>query len=272
MDEDARRPSLGWGIRDYAVDLQPHIVDILQTGFGAKWGDTGYWRWKHSDRPGFSPADVVVCSALDKPIACFHLAVRTMRLAPGLDIRYSVEGDFAIRPDARGTGIPQKAYRYVAPRLVSRSVVVRVGFSSRELYQRVYKPTFGHAMLPAVTAQYRKILSDGALRTKLQNFGNALRGRSWWQRLLRGQPLTIRMEVGGFQPCDLVLDAHSSTCAASGTSRADVKIKMPYVLLTAPRMGILRMMLTATKAILRGQVRTSGLTRLLFRALVPVRR
>ena len=253
-------------MRDYAADLEPHILKILHASFGAKWGDAEYWRWKHSSRPGFSPSDVVVCAAADKPIACFHLAIRTIRLAPGLDIRCSVEGDFAIERDARGTGIPEKAYRYVSPRLVSRGVVVRAGFSSRDLYEHVYKPKFGHRMPPTVTAQYRKILSDRALQSKLQEFGNAVRVHPWGQRLLRS-PLTVRMEVEGFRPCDLVLTDTAAACTLAGTNRPQLRVKMPYVLLTAARMSRIRATLTVLKAIISGRVRTAGLTRVIFRGL-----
>jgi hypothetical protein len=270
MDGESRRTSLDWGMRDYATDLQPHIVKILQASFGAKWGDGAYWRWKHSSRPGFSPADVVVCTAADKPVACFHLAVRSMHLAPGLDICCSVEGDFAIEPDARGSGIPQKAYRYVSPRLVSRSVLVRAGFSSRELYEHVYKPKFGHGMLPTVTAQYRKILSDGALHGKLAAFGAELRTRPGLQRLLESRSLTIRMEIVGFKPCDLVLTPDAARCTASGAGRPDLRIKMPYILLTAARMRRSRAALTILRVMLLGRVRTSGLTRLLLRYLALI--
>jgi hypothetical protein len=212
----------------------------------------------------------VVCTAADKPIACFHLAVRTMRLAPGLDIRCSIEGDFAIEADARGSGIPQKAYRYVSPRLVNRSVLVRAGFSSRELYEHVYKPKFGHRMPLSVTAQYRKILSNRALHCKLQEFGEALRGHSRLRRFLR-LPLTIRMEVEGFQPCDLILTASSASCSPGEADRPDLKIKMPYGLLTAARLSPLRATLAVVKAILTGRVRTAGLTRVMFRGLARSR-
>jgi hypothetical protein len=253
-------------MRDYAADLEPHILNILHASFGAKWGDAEYWRWKHATRPGFSPSDVVVCAAADKPIACFHLAVRTMRLAPGLDVCCSIEGDFAIEPEARGTGIPQKAYRYVSPRLVSRAVLVRAGFSSRDLYEHVYKPKFGHRMPPTVTAQYRKILSDRALHAKLQEFGNAFRVRPWGQRLLR-LPLTVRMEVEGFQPCDLVLTETAASCAPAGMDRPDLKVKMPYILLTAARMSPFQAVGAVLKATFSGRVRSAGLTRVMFRGL-----
>jgi hypothetical protein len=253
-------------MRDYTADLEPHILKILHASFGSKWGDAEFWRWKHSTRPGFSPSDVVVCAAADKPIACFHLAVRTMRLAPGLDIRCSVEGDFAIEPDARGTGIPEKAYRYVSPRLVSRAVMVRAGFSSRDLYEHVYKPKFGHRMPPTVTAQYRKILSDRALHGKLQEFGNAVRVHSWGRRFLRS-PLTVSMEVEGFQPCHLVLTESAASCIPASVERPDLRVKMPYVLLTAARMSPFRATLTVLKAVLSGRVRAAGLTRVMFRGL-----
>jgi hypothetical protein len=264
--DDSRRRSLGWGMRDYAADLEPHILEILHASFGPKWGDAQFWRWKHSTRPGFSPSDVVVCAAADKPIACFHLAVRTMRLAPGLDICCSIEGDFAIEPDARGTGIPQKAYKYVSPRLVSRAVLVRAGFSSRDLYEHVYKPKFGHRMPPTITAQYRKILSDRALHCKLQEFGNVVRARSWSQRFL-WRPLTVRMEVEGFQPCDLVLSESAASCTPAGVDRPDLKIKVPYVLLTAARMSPLRATLAVLKSVLSGRVRTAGMMGVIFRGL-----
>lgn len=270
MDHKSGRQSLDGGMRDYTADLQPHIIRILQASFGIKWGDGAYWRWKHSSRPGFSPSDIVVCIAADKPVACFHLAVRTMHLAPGLEIRCSVEGDFAIEPDSRGSGIPQKAYRYVSPGLVSRSVLVRVGFSSRKLYEHVYKPQFGHGMLRTVTAQYRKILSDGALHGKLESFGAALRACTWSQRFLKAHPLTIRMEIAGFKPCDLALTSESASCTASSDDRPDLRIKMPYVLLTAARMTRSCALLTMLRSILSGQVRISGLTRLVFRCLALI--
>jgi len=264
--DDSRRRSLGWGMRDYAADLEPHILKILHASFGAKWGDAEFWRWKHSSRPGFSPSDVVVCAAADRPIACFHLTIRTIRLAPGVEIRCSVEGDFAIEPDARGAGIPQKAYRYVSPRLVSRGVVVRAGFSSRDLFEHVYKSKFGHRMPPTVTAQYRKILSDRALHGKLQEFGEAARVHPWSQRFLRS-PLTVRLKVEGFQPCDLVLTATAASCTPSGTGRPDLTIKMPYVLLTAARLSPFRAMLTVLESMICGRVRTAGLIRVMFRGL-----
>jgi hypothetical protein len=149
-------------------------------------------------------------------------------------------------------------------------VVVRAGFSSRELYEHVYKPKFGHCMLPTVTAQYRKILSDHALHGKLKAFGDAVRARSGPQRFLKQHPLTVRIEIDGFQPCDLVLTQDCASCGASGAGRPDVKVKMPYMLLAAARMTRTGALLTALRALLSGQVRTAGLARLMVRQLALI--
>ena len=174
------------------------------------------------------------------PVACFHISVRSLHLLPGLDVPCSIEGDFAIRSELRGVGLPQQAYLYAAPRLADRSVVLRAGFSSPELYNRVYKRKFGHRMIPTVTTQYRKILSDRALRGKLQEFGDKLRSRPSWQRMLKHRAATIRIDVAGFQPCSLVLTHDASHCTGDLLPRPDLRLRMPYRVLAAPRMRPLR--------------------------------
>jgi hypothetical protein len=252
-------------IRDYTVELEPDIVAILRASFGEKWGDGDFWRWKHSSRPGFVPADVAVFTDEGTPVACFHVSVRSLRLLPGLDVPCSIEGDFAIRSELRGVGLPQQAYLYAAPRLADRSVVLRAGFSSPELYNRVYKRKFGHRMIPTVTTQYRKILSDRALRGKLQEFGDKLRSRPSWQRMLKHSAATIRVDVAGFQPCSLVLTHDSSHCTGELLPRPDLSLRMPYRVLAAPRMRLSPAMFAAARAVFCGQVQAAGLLRMLVR-------
>jgi hypothetical protein len=252
-------------IRDYSVELEPDIVAILRTSFGEKWGDGDFWRWKHSGRPGFVPADVAVFTDEGTPVACFHVSVRSLHLLPGLDVPCSIEGDFAVLSELRGAGLPQQAYLYSAPRLADRSVVLRVGFSSPELYNRVYKRKFGHRMIRAVTAQYRKILSDRALRGKLQEFGDKIRSRPSWQQMLKHRAATIRIDVAGFQPCSLVLTRDSSHCTGELPPRPDLSLRMPYSVLAAPRMRPLPAMFAVARAVFSGQVRATGLLRLFVR-------
>jgi hypothetical protein len=253
----------------FRAELEPGVLRVLHAGFGQNWGDSAFWRWKHSSRPGFSPLDVAVVTQSDKPVACFHLAVRSMRMGPGLTLRCSVEGDFAVEPGVRGRGLPKQGYRVTSGTLVERSVVLRAGFSSVELFEHVYKPNFGHRMMPTVTAQYRKILSDRALRERLRHVGNQLRLRPRMQRLLEQAPLTVRLEISGFQPCDLVLTRDSASCTDNLARRPDLRIRAPYLLLAASRMRRLPAMCAFVRAFLSGQARVRGLVRVLGRFVAP---
>jgi hypothetical protein len=265
MSDRPTQPPQPLEIRDYTVELEPDVVAILRSSFGEAWGDGAFWRWKHSSRPGFVPADVAVFMAEGTPVACFHVSLCSLHLSPGLEVACSIEGDFAIRPELRGAGLPQQAYLHAAPRLADRSIVLRAGFSSPELYNRVYKRKFGHRMIPTVTTQYRKILSDRALRGKLQELGDKLRSRPSWQRLLKHRTTTIRIAVAGFQPCSLTLAHDSSQCSGDLPQRADLSLRLPYEVLAAPRMRPVPALFTVVRAILTGQVWASGLFRILAR-------
>lgn len=265
MSDRPAPPAQPLEIRNYTVELEPDIVAILRASFGEKWGDDAFWRWKHSSRPGFAPADVAVFMDEGTPVACFHVSLRSLHLLPGLEVPCSIEGDFAIRPELRGAGLPQIAYLHAAPRLAEQSMVLRAGFSSPELYSRVYKRKFGHRMIPTVSTQYRKILSDRALRGKLQDLGDKIRARPSWQRLLKHRAAAIRIEVAGFQPCSLALAPDSAHCTGDLPPHADLSLRLPYRVLAVPRMRPLLGMFTVLCAIFSGQVRTSGLFRTLVR-------
>jgi hypothetical protein len=247
----------------YSAGLEPGILRVLHAGFGEQWGDGAYWRWKNPARPGFSPQDITLVVQADQPVACFHLALRSLQLAPGLSIPCSVEGDFAIEPRARGRGLPRRGYFFTSDSLAERSVVLRTGFSSPELFERLYKPAFGHRMMPTVTAQYRKILSDRLLREKLREFGDRLRSRPRMQRLLEQRPLTVRLEITGFQPCDLVLARDGASCHDSGAGRPDLRVRAPYPVLAATRMRRVPASVVLVRNMLSGRVRVRGLMRIL---------
>jgi hypothetical protein len=264
MEEPARLKPDDLEIRNFSADLEAGIVGILQTSFGEKWGDRDYWRWKHASRPGFVPADVVVFTDAGRPTACFHLSVRSLRLGPGLEFSCSFEGDFATEPRSRGAGLAQRAYLHSARHLVDRSVVLRAGFSTPELYERLYKPRFGHRMMPTVTSAYRKILSDEALRTKLREFGNELRSRPAWRRIAGRRAVAVRIAVNGFQPCTLSIAPESCSCTGDVAARADLTVTVPYRLLAAARMRRSHAMFAVARALLAGQLRIRGLLRFVF--------
>lgn len=255
----------------YRVEWESGILRVLHAGFGQTWGDGAYWRWKHSLRPSFSPMDVTVVTQAEEPVGCFHLALRSLQMGPGLSISCSVEGDFAVDPRARGRGLPRRGYSFTAASLAERSVVLRTGFSSPELFERVYKPTFGHRMMPTVTAQYRKILSDRLLREKLREFGDQLRSRPRMQRLLQQRPLTVRLEIAGFQPCYLVLARDDASCTENCTERPDLWVRAPYPMLAASRMRRVPALFALARHVLCGRVRVRGLMRLLARLATPAR-
>lgn len=264
-------------IHHYRAELEPGVLRILHEGFGQKWGDGEYWRWKHASRPGFSPLDVAVMTDEGKPVACLHTTLRSLRLAPGVDVCCSIEGDFAIQPKARGKGLPRRGYCLTARVLAERSVVLRAGFTSPELFNLVYKPSFGHRMMPTVTAQYRKVLSDRLLRDKLRDLGEQLRLRPDAQRFLERGPLTVRLDVAGFQSCDMVIARDGARCTDNLAAHPDLWVRVPYSvlaitrMLAATRVGHRATAYAFARGLLSGQIRVRGLLRVLVRCVAPGR-
>ena len=249
----------------YSTDVEQHIVRLLRASFENQWGTESLWRWKHLTRPGFTPRDVLVYTDAGIPVACFHVAVRSVHLAPGLDLTCSIEGDYAIRPDFRGIGLPRRAFLQSARHLLEQAVVLRAGFSDWKTYHRVYKPKFGHRVVPTATAEYRKILSDRALQAKLRDVGNKLRSRSWLHPLLKRGPVTFRIEVCGFQPCDLVLSPDSSHCTTELSRRPDLRLRIPYKVLASVRNGATAAIWSIAGSLISGQIRIGGLLRIFSR-------
>jgi|HubBroStandDraft_1064217.scaffolds.fasta_scaffold00683_17 hypothetical protein len=251
--------------RSYSADLEQDIVRLLRASFEGGWGNEVFWRWKHATRPGFTPQDVCVYTEAGTPVACFHVAVRPLHLAPGLDLISSVGGDFAVRPDFRGIGLPRSFFLQSARHLIEQSVVLRVGFTDSETYHRVYKPKFGHRVLRTVTAEYSKILSVRALQAKLQDFGDRLRSRPLLQRLLKRGQMTFRIAVCGFQPCDLILSPDSTYCTTELSRRPDLRLRVPYKVLASVRNGSSAALWSVAGALVSGQIRIGGVLRIFAR-------
>jgi hypothetical protein len=264
MGKDPARP-LNLEIRPWSPELEAGVLQTLNTSFSETWGDSGFWRWKHTERPGFSAEDVIVFTDGGEPVACFHVAVHPLRLAPGLDTPWSVEGDYAIRPQWRGAGIFEKSNLRAARYLAHRGVVLRGGFSTAWLHERLYKPKLGHRLVANVTMNYRKVLSDQALRVRVQDFGNRLRLQRLLRPLLAAGPVTVQLSVEGFSPCTLVIETDAANCTGQLSETADVRVSIPYELLTVGRSGYRHAFLAVVRAVSSGQVRIRGLIRLLAR-------
>lgn len=254
-------------IQNYTDGLESEILDALHAGFGRRWGTIERWRWKHRYRPGFRPADINVFMLEGQCGACFHVAVRTMCLGPNIEVGTSTEGDFVVRPQFRGRGLAQKYFRVVAPFLAQRGVVLRGGFSSPELYQRFYRRKFGHCLVGTVNAHYRKILSDVALRAKLTEFGEAVGRRRLARRVLAKRPVVIRVEIAGFEPCELVLERGACACVGAASRDVDLVLRAPYLILTAARMRPLHAFLKIGRGLISGEVRVRGVMRLAVRCV-----
>jgi hypothetical protein len=217
----------------YTPQAEPEVLAILHTAFGASWGDLAHWRWKHLQRPGFSVHDVRVYRSAGRAIGCWHMASRVVRLGAGLEIPASVEGDYAMHPDWRGVGMGRDpaSLRQVRA-LAERGIVVRLGFTSPPLFERVYRPKLGYRRIPVTTAAYRKLLSDRALCERLQRAGEQLRSRPFIAKLLRAGPLTIALEVHGFGRCILVMEAATTRCTPAGEPQpTDLEIRLPLAIL-----------------------------------------
>ena len=255
--------------RHYTVEAEPDVLRLLQTAFGQAWGDSAFWRWKHCTRPGFSPCDVLIYTSGGAAIGCWHMASYSLRLAPRLEVLCSFEGDYALDPDWRGAGIRRRDP--ATPRelhaLAQRGVVVRFAFTSQTLYERLYQSRLGWRRVPTVTSGYRKLLTDRAIRNRLQAAGARLLQGRFVQRLVRSRRLAIQVEVRGFSACTLVIESSAAQCREGRLSDPDLIVRIPYAALTITRARPILGCLALTRAFLSGQVRMRGLTRFSLRCV-----
>lgn len=232
--DPSKRKSLAVEAHAYTPDSEPEVLAILHGAFGPAWGGRAFWRWKHLHRPGFSEHDVRVYRSAGKVIGCWHMAARVLRLGPGLEIAASVEGDYAMHPDWRGVGMGRDPASIKEVRaLAERGIVARFGFTSPLLYERIYRPKLGYRRIRTVTAHYRKLLSDKAIRERLQRAGERLRSRRFIRKLVRERPLAIDVEVSGFPRCMLIVDAEGARCTSALEVEPDLVACVPYALINA---------------------------------------
>jgi len=254
-------------VGDYEPGMEAAIVGILQDCFEGNWGSVDFWRWKHANRLGFDPRQIRIFFDAARPVACFHSGIFAIQLAHGLDLPCSLEGDYAVLPEFRGYGLLERAYDQMGESLAAGGVVLRIGFTSGELQRRVYHKKFGHTFVPATTAQYRRILSTTLLCEKLQGYGDRLRTRTFMQRILRHGELHLELRVTGFEPCHLTLANDAALCTTKSTGLPDLRISIPYNLLTCTRNGVAAACQAYLRALLCGRVRVSRLFRFMRRLM-----
>jgi hypothetical protein len=257
--------------RHYTPEAEPDVLRLLQAAFRNTWGDSAFWRWKHCTRPGFSPTDVLIYTSGEAAIGCWHMARYALLLAPRLEVLCSFEGDYAVDAGWRGIGIRRSdpATLEEMRGMAERGIVARFAFTSQTLYERLYQRKLGWQQVPTVTAGYRKLLSDRAIRSRLEAAGAHLLQGHFVRRLVRTRPLVIQVEVCGFAACTLVIQSDGAACREGLEPDPDLLVRIPYAALTITRPRPALAFLLLVRAFLCGQIRTRGLTRFAARCLSP---
>jgi hypothetical protein len=250
----------------YTPDSEPEVLAILHGAFGPIWGDQAFWRWKHVQRPGFCELDVRVYRSAGTVVGCWHMAERRLRLDAGLEITASVEGDYAMQPEWRGVGMGRDPASLREVRLLAeRGIVARFAFTSPVLFERIYRPKLGYRRIRTVTAQYRKLISDAAVRERLQRAGERLSSQGFTRKLVCQRPLSIAIEVRGFRRCLLVLDAQGARCTWEHEVHPDLAVGVPYAIINTRTVPAAARV--ASFALLGGKLRIRYATRFMRRIL-----
>jgi GNAT superfamily N-acetyltransferase len=240
---------------------------MLDRAFGGHWGSVEAWRQKYPLRPGFSPDDVHVYVVNDRIAGCMHQAFQFLTLESGLEALCSFEADLAVDPDYRRLGIMMRAHKGNADRLGERGAVVRIGYTSQDLHDRIYRQNFGHGFLPATTRLCRKTLGIGHLCASLERIGSRFVEHPLVRKALGEAPLKIDLRVHDFGPCLLTLQGETVRCVPGDSSEADLVLTLPYGVLSAWRNGRLAGLGSTLRAIVSGRLRTRGAWRLAVKLL-----
>ena len=191
---------------------------------------------------------------------------RRLRLGSGLDIAASVEGDYAMHPEWRGVGMGRDPASLKEVRLLAeRGIVARFAFTSPALFERIYRPKLGYRRIRTVTARYQKLISDTAIRERLQRAGERLRSQGFMHKLVRQCPLSIAIEVSGFRRCVLVMDAQGARCTWEYEVDPDLAVDVPYALINTRTVAAAARV--ASLALLGGKLRIRYATRFMRRVV-----
>jgi GNAT superfamily N-acetyltransferase len=264
MPGDPVRP-FPYAVRTYRKGDEDGIVQVLVRCHPDTWGilrdPASYWRWKHAERPGFRPEDIVVVEAGGRIVGCFHSAVFPLRVEPGLVMPVSFDGDYAVLPEYRGDGLTARAYELSDPALLRRRVVFRGGFTSHELNQRLYQH-FGYVFVPTVGTYYRKHLRLEGLKERVQRLGGVLLSGPALRRVLDARTVIANVDVSGLPPARVTLGASGFSLEEGFAARADISVRLPYRLLAALGGGVRRAVLPILGSLLGGSLRIRGVWRL----------
>jgi hypothetical protein len=253
----------------YRSGDEEQLLSILAQCHPHSWGqsDLEHWRWKHWRRPDFNPEDILTARSHDRLVGCFHGAVFSLRIAPGVTVSASYDGDYAVLPEARGNDLTGRAYAATDPELAHRGVALRGGFTSKELNERHYGKKYGYVFVPTATGQFRKFIGLGPLRAKLKAVGERALTRPRLRRALARRPLSVGLAIGGLPEAILHCTEQGFALVEAPAQGASISVDLPYPVLARLPDGTTKFALEFLRAILKREARIRGMATALLRSL-----
>lgn len=217
-------------IRPYRDGDEDQIFRVLAECHPDSWAHLSveHWRWKHLECPASEDEDVLVATVGDRIVGCFHGAVLPLRVAPGLEVPCSFDGDFAVLPAYRGRDLTGRAYDISDRRLLDRGVAVRGGFTSESLNEGFYRPRFGYHFVPTPQVQFRKIVGFEALKEKVEGLGDRAVRVGAVRRMLARARLQVDVRVAGFPPASLRTGQGGVELTEGAPEDPDLRVELPY--------------------------------------------
>ncbi|MEX2531217.1 MAG: GNAT family N-acetyltransferase [Gemmatimonadota bacterium] len=253
----------------YRSGDEEQLFSILAQCHPHSWGQRSleHWRWKHRRRPDFNPEDILTIRSHDRLVGCFHGAVFSLRIAPGVTVSASYDGDYAVLPEARGNDLTSRAYAATNPELVRRGVALRGGFTSKELNERLYGKKYGYVFVPTATGQFRKFIGLGPLRRKLAAVGERALTQPRLRKALARRPLAVGLAIGGLPEAVLSCTEEAFTLVEAPAHRASVSVELPYTVLATLPDGTTHFVREFVRALLKREARIRGMATALLRSV-----
>jgi hypothetical protein len=269
MSEKKRLTDGDLELTSYRSGDEERIFPILVQCHPRSWGgsDLEHWRWKHRDRPGFNPDDILAAWSDDHVVGCFHGAVFPLRIALGVTVSTSYDGDYAVVPAARGNDLTGRAYAATDRELVRRGVALRGGFTSQELNERHYGKKYGYVFVPTATGHFKKFIGLGPLRIKLEAVGERALARPRLRKALARRPLAVGLAIGGLPEAVLHCTEEGFTLIEAPAHESSVSVDFPYPVLAKLPEGATSFVREFVHALVNREARVRGLATALLRSV-----
>jgi len=246
-------------LNDYKLGDEKGILKILSKAFPDSWDSLSIWKWKHSNRPNFDRKGIITATDGGKMVACFHGAILPLKLEPGIVVKTSFDGDFAVLPEYRGQQIPTRVHDITDKRLKEAGVALRGGFTSQALNERFYHKQFGYVFIPTTSTSFRKVIGIKSLREKVEFLGEKLISKASFKRALDHNPMLINFNIDGFKSFHLDLSSNGFFLKEKYSEDSDISIKVPYAVIMNFSVGFKSLVISGISSFFRGKIRIRGL-------------